>query len=185
IPGIGPVAAVGYAVAALFGVAGGIGGATAGAAAEAASRTGIPADELYLYEHALARGKGVLFALVESDEEATKARAVLEAAGAESLDAARKQWWVGIEDLEKENPGTLPPDSESVDTIYRRGFLAALQPDLENVTFEAAASRLEKTLGRVALSPAFQRGFERGQEAARGRAKELRTKARGNRGAAA
>jgi len=185
IPGVGPIAAIGFAAAALFGVAGGIGGATAGAAAEAASRTGIPADELYLYEHALSRGKGVLFVMVASSEEADKAKSALEASGAESLDAARKQWWVGIEELEQASSGTQPPRSESADTIYRRGFLTGLQPAPGDVSFETASARLRKELGDVVLQPAFRRGFERGREVAHDRIKELGAGARADRGAVA
>ena len=55
-----------------------------------------PKDEIYLYENALAQGKGVVFVLVVSSNEHEKARRALTAAGAESLDAARENWWVGI-----------------------------------------------------------------------------------------
>ncbi len=98
IPGIGPVTAVGMAAAALFGIAGAAGGAAAGAALEHESRTGLPRDEIYLYENALAAGRGVLFALVENEKEADEVRRVFEAAGAESLDAARYKWWIGLRD---------------------------------------------------------------------------------------
>jgi hypothetical protein len=174
IPGIGPVAAVGLAAAAVFGVAGAIGGATAGAALDTESRSGIPKDELYLYEHALARGKGVLFILVDSEEETERARKALESAGAESLDAARKEWWVGIEHLEKAGANAPPSAGPAPrETVYRRGFLAALQPRFEGKSYEAAAPELWDELGEVSLDPAFRRGYERGMEAARDRVKEL------------
>ncbi len=174
IPGIGTIAAVGLWAAAVFGVAGAIGGAAAGAAAEGATRSGVPRDELYLYEDALARGKGVVFVLVQNDVEAARARQMLEAADAESLDAARKQWWVGIEELEKASAhghrwGTEGP----AHAIYRRGFVAAsASPD---APYETVVAGLGKQLGDVVHQPAFRRGYERGAAAARGRVQQAGT----------
>jgi hypothetical protein len=175
LPGIGPVAAVGLATAAAFGVAGAIGGATAGAALDAGTRSGIPKDELYLYEHALARGKGVLFVLVDSQDETKRAGEALDAAGAESLDAARKDWWVGIEDLQRADtrhePGrhARPP----AETVYRKGFLAALHPDNLDRAYATVAPLLWERLGEIALDPGFRHGYERGMDVARVRAREL------------
>lgn len=167
IPGIGPVAAVGLAGAAIFGVVGAIGGATAAAAGEAASRTGIPKDELYLYEDALARGKGVVFALVDSDAEADDVRQRLARAGAESLDAARRQWWVGIEQLGAQ---TGPQDGrKTLEIAYRMGFFAALHPEIADQSYDAALPRLRRKMGTLVGEPAFRRGFERGSEEARRR----------------
>lgn len=175
LPGVGPVAAIGLAAAAAFGVAGAIGGATAGAALDAESRSGIPKDELYLYEHALARGKGVLLVPVDSEDEAKRAREALEAAGAESLDAARKDWWVGIEDLEKASAYEAPFVHERYlpETVYRKGFLAALQPDNLDRAYATVAPLLRERSGDVALDPAFRSGYERGMEVARERAREM------------
>jgi hypothetical protein len=174
IPGIGAVAAVGSAAAALAGIAGAIGGAGAGAAVEEATRSGLPHDELYLYEDALSRGKGVLFALVESEEEAGEARRLLEEAGAESLDAARRRWWLGVEIHERGHaPDPRSGGSELAATVYGKGFLSALRPELEGVPYESAVFRLQERMGDLAREPAFRLGFERGSEAARRRSEEL------------
>jgi hypothetical protein len=101
LPGIGPVAAVGLAAAALFGAGGAVGGAAAGGALEDKMSQGLPKDELYLYEEALRRGHSVVFALARTDEEEDLARRTLSAAGAETLDAAREQWSVGLKDPAK------------------------------------------------------------------------------------
>ncbi|HTO89232.1 MAG TPA: hypothetical protein VMR54_17050 [Thermoanaerobaculia bacterium] len=169
LPGIGAVGAVGLWAAAVLGVAGAIGGASA-AAAEAATRSGLPRDELYLYEDALARGKGVVFVLVDSDREALRASQLLEAAGAQGLDTDRKQWWIGIEDLERSGAhGLSATPRESPHLIYRRGFVAALQPGMKSSSYDAAASLLAKELGAVVREPAFRRGFEKGSATTRQR----------------
>jgi hypothetical protein len=176
LPGIGAVGAVGLWAAAVLGVLGAIGGASAGAAAETATRSGLPRDELYLYEDSLACGKGVVFVLVDSDKEALRASQLLEAAGAEGLDTARKQWWIGIEALEKASAhGFSATPHESPNSIYRRGFVAALQPGTKGSSYEAAAAQLSQELGGVVREPAFQRGFERGTAAARQRPGGLKT----------
>ena len=172
IPGIGAVSAVGLAAAALLGMVGAVGGAAAGGALEQQSRTGLPKDEIYLYENALARGKCVLFAMVESDEEADAVRGILGAAGAESLDAARKDWWVGIREAES-TAGATTGAPGLAETDYGRGFLAALQPDLDGKSSSEALAALQQRAGEVALSEAFQKGYSRGAAAAKARAEEL------------
>ena len=167
IPGIGPVIAVGLAAAALLGAAGAAGGVAAGKALEDSTRSGIPRDELYLYEHALGHGKSVLFATPESEEQEDWIRRQLDAAGAESLDAARDAWWVGIRDAEKAHYESGATDFESVEDTYRRGFLAALRPDLAGTSFDKALPSLEPRLGEACRHPAFRAGYARGAEQAR------------------
>jgi hypothetical protein len=160
IPGVGAVTAIGLAAAALLGIIGAAGGAAAGNALEEQSRTGLPRDEAYLYEDALSRGKGVLFAKVDSREEESAVRRLLEASGAESLDVARQKWWVGIRDPQGEPDATEPEPAQSA---YRRGFLAALRPNMEGKDYADALAMLHRRLGDVALSEAFRRGFLRGR----------------------
>ena len=167
IPGIGPVIAVGLAAAALFGAAGAAGGVAAGKALEDSTRSGIPRDELYLYEDALGHGKSVVFAGPDSEEQADGVRRQLDAAGAESLDAARDAWWVGIRDAEKAHYESAAADFEFVEDMYRRGFLAALRPDLAGTSFDQARPSLEPQLGaETCRHPAFRAGYARGAERA-------------------
>ncbi len=160
IPGVGAVTAIGLAAAALLGMLGAAGGVAAGNALEEQSRRGLPRDEAYLYEDALVRGKGVLFARVESREEERAVRQLLDASGAESLDVAREKWWVGIRDPHAELAAT--DSSEQTETAYRRGFLAALQPGMEGKAYADVMSVLRRRSGDVALSEAFRLGFRRG-----------------------
>src|ERR1039457_6604773 len=103
IPGVGPVLALGIAGAALLGVGGVLGGAAIGKAAEDKNTEGIPSDEVFFYEDALRQGRSLVLLLADNDEEEQRALEVLGRAGAESLEAARKDWWIGLRDGEAEH----------------------------------------------------------------------------------
>ncbi len=166
VPGVGPVIAIGLAAAALFGAAGAAGGVAAGKALEDSTRSGIPRDELYLYEDALEHGKSVLFARPESEDQADGIRRQLDAAGAESLDAARHAWWIGVRDAEKAHYEGEAEDFDSVEDFYRQGFLAGLRPDLAGNSLDQATPALERQLGDVCRHAAFRAGYARGAERA-------------------
>ena len=172
VPGVGAITAVGLAAAALFGAAGAIGGVKAGEALEE-TRTGIPKDELYLYEDALAHGRGIVFVEPRTEEEERTARAILLSSGAESLEAAREAWWVGIRDTEKAHYDAKHADFESAEQLYRTGLLGALQPDCRGKTFEEAAPLLRRRLGDVVDHAAFRYGYARGVERAKEREETL------------
>jgi hypothetical protein len=150
IPGVGPVLAVGIAAAAILGVGGAVGGAAAGAALEKDSTIGLPADELFVYKDALKQGRSVIFVEARDDSEAAEANAVLASAGAESIDAAREEWWVGLRSAEKEHYRALGRNFEAEEQDYRRGFEAALR----NGNRTANADRV--------ASEAYRHGYERG-----------------------
>jgi hypothetical protein len=152
IPGVGPVLAVGLAAAAILGVGGAVGGAVAGAALEKDSTTGLPADELFVYKDALKQGRSVIFVEARDEDEAEKARAVFAHAGAESIDAAREEWWIGLRSAEKEHYHALGGHFESAEEDYRRGFETALRES----NGEANAT--------PAGNEAFRCGYERGIE---------------------
>jgi len=166
IPGVGPVVATGVLAFALFGAGGAVGGAIAGGALEEKLSRGLPKDELYLYEDALRRGHSVVFALVEEDQVA-RTRAALEAEGAESLDAARESWWVGIREAERadyERDGASFSDAEPA---YRRGFEAAMRPRFRSRGYEEASNDLRDLHPGHFGNDDFRRGYERGLRHAR------------------
>src|ERR1700693_4684321 len=96
VPGVGPITALGLLGAAIAGAAGATIGATVGDKMEKSSTEGLPEDEIFVYEDALRKGRSVLVALAEDDAETAVFRELLKAEGAESIDAAREQWWVGV-----------------------------------------------------------------------------------------
>jgi hypothetical protein len=101
IPGVGPIAGVGV-IAALLAGGGALGGASAGEALETALDDGVAKDELFFYRDALRRGRTVLIVTMDDADEADRIRQAFEYAGAESVDAARRAWWLGLGDAAAE-----------------------------------------------------------------------------------
>jgi hypothetical protein len=162
LPGVGLVAGTGLLTMALFGLVGAAGGALAGGKLEDAFTQGLPKDELFFYEDALRQGRSVVIALTDEDE-AERARAALIATGADDLDTARDRWWVGIRDAEEAHYDGDGDGFRSDEEAYRRGFEAALQPDLRQMTYDEAKKRLPSHHQSPAEQRAFKRGYERGQ----------------------
>ncbi|MCA1641522.1 MAG: hypothetical protein LC785_06120 [Acidobacteria bacterium] len=164
IPGVGPVLAVGMIGAALLGAGGAAAGAAAGEAMEDTIAPELPHDELYVYEDALAKGKTVIIAAADDSVEADHVQTTLAAAGAESIDAARESWWVGLRDAEEaEYEGAEGGDFKTNETVYRRGFEAALHPRHRGTSYEDSSERLRDNYPDVFEQPAFRRGYERGR----------------------
>jgi len=97
-PPVGAAALASIAGGALLGAGG---GAVAGDAFEEAVSHGVPRDELLVYREALRRGRTLVIAVTETDE-ADAVRATLCTAGAQSVDAARDDWSVGLHDPDGE-----------------------------------------------------------------------------------
>jgi hypothetical protein len=151
VPGVGPVVAVGLAAAAILGAGGAVGGAAAGAALEKDTTTGLPADELFVYKDALRQGRSVIFVQAGDDDEVERARQTLAQAGAESIDAAREEWWIGLRSAEQEHYHALGGNFAQDEQAYRQGFEAALRGD-------SATHRSDD-----AVSEAYRCGYQRGK----------------------
>ncbi|MFP5265068.1 MAG: hypothetical protein ACLGJB_24525 [Blastocatellia bacterium] len=162
IPGVGPIMATGMLGAALLGAGGAIGGAAAGDALEEGMAYGLPRDELYVYEDALRQGRSVVIALTENDEQDEAARRAIEQAGAESLDAAREGWWLGLRDAEEEDYTREGGDFAVDEPDYRRGFQSALHPRARGKSYDESADFLNECYGDLCNTKPFQRGYERG-----------------------
>jgi hypothetical protein len=163
IPGVGPIVVAGALGAALLGTGGALAGMAAGAAMEDGLAKGLPHDELFLYEHALRHGRTVVMVSADDEEAAERVRNVFAQANAESIDAARANWWLGIRDAEQlayeRTGGSFQPD----ETSFRRGFEAALLPGMRRRSYDEAANELrERHQGTSAERP-FRAGYERGQ----------------------
>ena len=158
IPGIGPVVALGTVAMAILGALGAVGGAKVGGEVEHALDNGLPKDELFFYEDALRRGHVVVIALVDEDR-ADAARRALRDSGAEDIDTAREQWWIGIRDVERTAyDGNFAAEEKS----FRHGFEAALYAELRGRTYAEVEAQLRARHGALCDQPAFRRGFERG-----------------------
>ncbi|HEX5708947.1 MAG TPA: hypothetical protein VFX96_16725 [Pyrinomonadaceae bacterium] len=163
VPGVGPVMAAGIIGAALLGAGGAAAGAAAGNAMEDTVAGGLPADELYVYEDALRQGRSVVIAVADSDEQAEAARAALTSSGAESLDAARENWWVGLRDAEETEYAGEGRDFKTDEPAYRRGFEASLHPAARGKSYDEDADRLRSCFGSLCTEEPFRRGYERGR----------------------
>ena len=159
IPGVGPVIAAGILGAALFGA----GGAAVGHQMEDNLSNGVPHDELAAYAEALRHGRLVLIVEAENDEQADIVRAALDAAGAESVDAAREAWWVGLRDEEATAYREMGRDFEADEPVYRRGFEAAMLPFVRGRGYDAALADLGPMYPEICQADAFRCGYERGQ----------------------
>jgi hypothetical protein len=171
IPGVGPVTAVGLLGAGILGAAGAAIGAAAGKTLETSTTEGLPEDEIFVYEDALHKGRSVVVALAEEGERADAVRQVLQAAGAESIDAARHQWWVGLRSAEREHYTASGRNFEDHEQFYRMGFEAALHArsrckEFDQVTseMEADLEELQKKYPGEEVAEAYTQGFQRGRE---------------------
>jgi len=160
VPGVGPVIATSVLGAALLGA----GGAAVGATLEESLSQGLPRDELFVYEDALRRGHSVVVALVEDAEQVEAARQLFTAARAESIDAARERWWLGLRSAERERYAEGAPAFERDEAVFRRGFEAALGAASRGRSWDELAPALRARYGEDADAPAFRRGWERGTQ---------------------
>ena len=163
IPGVGPVIAGGIIGAALLGAGGAATGAAAGAALERELADGLPHDELYVYEDALRKGRSVVIAFADDDDAAESARNVLAQAGAESIDAAREEWWLGLRDAEGETYRAQGRDFQADEAAYRSGFGLALNAKRRGKSYDEVGSELATTARAAGSEDAFRAGYERGQ----------------------
>lgn len=162
VPVVGPVTAIGLAAAALLGVGGAVAGVAAGGALENALSDGLPKDELFVYADALRQGRTVLIVLTDDPEQPEKVREVLAHAGAESLDAAREHWWLGLRDAEAETYTAEGGDFKKDEALYRRGFEAALHAETSGKSYEEVAVYLQTFYADACGEEAFRRGYARG-----------------------
>jgi hypothetical protein len=154
---------VGIAAGALLGAGGAVSGAIAGASRDHRNTEGFPADEVFFYEDALRQGRSVLVAFAVDQQEAERARYVMSRGRAESLDAAREAWWIGLRDAERGHYQALGRNFEKDQATYRTGFEAALQPDLRWRSSVQAMDYVAERFPHLWNTEPFRRGFERGQ----------------------
>jgi hypothetical protein len=163
VPGVGPIIASGIIGAALLGAGGVLGGAKLGENLEEGMADGLPKDELYVYEDALRQGRSVVIAYTKDDEQDEQARNIMNEAGAESVDAARQDWWVGLRDAEEEDYVSRGGDFKNDEPLYRKGFESALNAETRGKSYDEAAGYLSQCYGEACDAHPFRRGYERGQ----------------------
>ena len=171
IPGVGPITALGLLGAAVLGAAGATVGAAAGGKIEQSSYEGLPEDEIFLYEDALRKGRSVVIALAEDEASAASVRDVLKRAGAESVDAAREQWWTGLRSSEESRYEKSGRNFSEDEEFFRFGFQAAMHARTRCMEFDQVSSAMDAALEDVQarypgkdVEEPFTRGYRRGRE---------------------
>lgn len=171
VPGLGPVTALGLLGAGILGAAGATIGATAGGKIEQSTYEGLPEDEIFVYEDALRRGRSVVIALADDEPAASRVRDVLKKEGAESVDAAREQWWTGLRSAEATHYEKSGKDFTGDEKFYRLGFEAALHARTRCMEFDQVSGEMNAALEDVQrqypgaqVEDAFVRGYQRGRD---------------------
>jgi hypothetical protein len=160
LPGVGPILTITFGAA--LGVGGAAAGASAGGALEDIWSRGVPKDEIFFYENALRQGRTVLVALSENPDQLEAGRNVMKSSGAEAVDAAREKWWIGLKDAER-IAYQEPIEFETREEMFRRGFEAALEPEIRGQSFKQIKDYLQKRYPKDVEDVTFRQGFERGR----------------------
>lgn len=158
LPGVGIVTAIGLAAVATFSAV----GAVAGAVLEGAADNGLPVDEVYVYEDALRKGRTVVAVQTVDSSDAEVVRNVLVEEGAESVDAAREQWWIGLRDAEETEYRTADGNGND-GAQYRRGFEIAQSAQTSDQSHADTIAYLRHCYPEEYDQPLFRRGYERGR----------------------
>ncbi len=146
IPGVGPVTALGLLGAAVVGAAGATVGASVGQSLEISSRRGLPEDEIFVYEDALRKGRSVVIAMAEDSDQVASYQELLKSEGAETVDAARREWWIGLRSAERERYLNSGKDFEKDEKFYRMGFEAALHAKMRCKEFDQVSAEMANNL---------------------------------------
>ena len=171
VPGLGPITAVGILGAAILGAAGATIGAAAGNKIEDSADSGLPEDEIFVYEDALRQGRSVVVVLAADKQQASLLRELLKVQGAESIDAAREQWWIGLRSAEESRYSKSGKSFAEDEEYFRCGFEAALHArtrcmefDQVSAAMDAALEDLQRQHPGAEVEEAFTRGYQRGRE---------------------
>jgi hypothetical protein len=159
LPAAGPAIAIGLVAAVLLS----LGGAVVGGALENALVSGLSKDELFVYEDALRRGYSIVVVAPADIEEQERAVAVLEGSGAESVDAARERWWIGLRETEAFEYRADGHDFQRDEAVYREGFEAALSSSMRDRVERDTDVELKSRYPATYREPAFRRGYDRGR----------------------
>ena len=158
-----PVAGPAIAIGIVGGVLLSLSGAAVGGALENALESGLPKDELFVYEEALRRGYAIVVVTPTDADGHERAVAVLDGSGAESVDAARERWWIGLREAEAFEYRAEGLDFHRDEAIYREGFEAALAARGRDRAESDPDTFLKDRYPATYREPAFRRGFARGQ----------------------
>jgi hypothetical protein len=113
----------------------------------------------------------VVIALADDEPAAASARDILDQAGAESVDAAREQWWTGLRNSEESRYEKSGRSFSEDEEFFRLGFQAAMHARTRCMEFDQVSGEMNAALedvqsrypGKQVEEP-FTRGYRRGRE---------------------
>jgi len=171
VPGVGPVTAAGLLGGAILAAAGAAVGASLGGSLENSVTEGLPEDEIFVYEDALRKGRSVVIAMAADEAQAATFGELLRTEGAEGIDSARREWWIGLRSAELEHYSTTGRNFSDDEKFYRLGFEDALHSRSRCKEFDQVAAEmaskiedLEREHPGAKVSDAYTRGYQRGRD---------------------
>jgi hypothetical protein len=105
----------------------------------------------------------VVVVTIEDEERAERVRRLLNDVGAESTDAAREEWWIGLRDAEEAHYTREGGDFRKDEALFRRGFDAAVRLPQPPPPFDEARATLGEMYGASVDERPFRSGYERGR----------------------
>jgi hypothetical protein len=148
------------AVASLAGV--GV-GAAAGNVVQKTFTPPLSYEDILVYEDALRHGGKVLIVFPSNDAKAETTRQIFADLGIEGVEDARGHWWRRLREDKAAALGMLHEGVTATEVEYLRGFDAALDPRIRELSCEEATAFLHEQERAVYQEEAFRRGYERGQ----------------------
>jgi hypothetical protein len=148
------------ALASLAGV--GIGAAVGGVVQKTFGPPLSYEDQL-VYEDALRHGGDVLIVFPSDEAKAETARQIFAELGVEGVEDARGHWWHRLQEDKAAALGMLHEGVTATEVEYLRGFDAALDSRMSELSCEETIAFLHEQERAVYQEEAFRRGYERGQ----------------------
>jgi hypothetical protein len=119
----------------------------------------------------LRRGQTVVIAVADDENSASRARELLKTEGAEEVDAARQQWWIGLRSAEREHYSSSGRDFGDDEEFYRLGFEDALHARTRCMEFDQVSAEMSSRLEDLQrehpgekIEEPYTRGYQRGRE---------------------
>ncbi|NOT55042.1 MAG: hypothetical protein HOP18_10585 [Deltaproteobacteria bacterium] len=138
-------------------------GAAAGDAVQKTFDPALSYEDLLVYEDAVRHGGDVLLVFPGDGAKIATAQQIFADLGVEGVEDARGHWWHRLQDDKAAALGMLHEGVTATEVEYLRGFDAALDSRMAELSCEEAITFIHEQERAVYQEEAFRRGYERGQ----------------------
>lgn len=138
-------------------------GAAAGGAVQKTFGPPLSYEDVLVYEDTLRHGGDVLIVFPGDEAKASAAQQIFAELGVEGVEDARGHWWHRLQGDTAAALGMLHEGVTATEVEYLRGFDAALDPRMRELSSTEAVVFLHEQERAVYQEEAFRRGYERGQ----------------------